>query len=181
MRGIRTRRKVCYYTIVAGDDGVQRVRFGFDRRVNCQIEVGPERWEELAARLKRAGIELVEWGDSGECPTPGAMQSPSPTHAHSRNTRAADCPAPAARSRSAGPSAARPTKSRSSRCTRSRHPCPERPRNSAYPLSRSTVPHAGSPHSGHRGSLNRMLHLRMIQRRRESTYATCASAGSGSG
>lgn len=52
-------RRACYFTTVTDGTGGERIRFGFDTRRCCQVEVSLPRWEIIAAQLQRAGYALV--------------------------------------------------------------------------------------------------------------------------
>ena len=53
--------RTCYFSVVHTGELAPRVRFGFSRRPDSQIEVSDESWKHIAARLRYESFELVEF------------------------------------------------------------------------------------------------------------------------
>lgn len=57
--------KICYCTVIVGETGVKRVRFGLSRRAKSQVVVTCERWRRLSKLLAADGYRVVELEQRG--------------------------------------------------------------------------------------------------------------------
>ena len=74
----RERRKPCFFKLLRGARGPLRVRFGFSRRTNAQIEIAYADWSRVSRLLGKEGYEIISTGEEriSELPTDNVLDQP---------------------------------------------------------------------------------------------------------